>query len=459
MPQAFTEKMAALLGDEGPDFLNSLAGEGIHGLRVNTLKIDIEAFLRMSPFRLEPVPWSSSGFYYDASEQPGKHPYHAAGLYYIQEPSAMAPAALLDVKPGDFVLDLCSAPGGKASQLAAGLKGQGLLLANEIHPVRVTVLGENLERMGVTNAVITQETPARLADRFSCFFDRILVDAPCSGEGMFRKNPLAREEWSPDSPAACSQRQLDILREAAKMLKPGGRMVYSTCTFSPEENEGTLSCFLKEHPDYFVCSDAFGYRFAEGKPEWTGGLPELRHARRIWPHLDRGEGHFMALLERRGAIEGNNIIRKGMKKAMKSGGDKGSQADLSYFKEFVNNYMVKEFSGRITERNGHFYIQPEAPLDFSGLKVLRPGFYLGQVIKNRFEPSHALAMALKREDAVQVLDLPADSPDMAAYLRGETIACGNLRGWVLAAVDGYSIGWGKASGGVLKNHYPKGLRR
>lgn len=450
LPKAFVDKIHHLLGEEAKSFFDTYQEPPFYGLRVNTLKLRVEDFIRLSPFHLEKIPWIQEGFYTLSEEQPGKHPYHAAGLYYIQEPSAMAPAVLLDVKPGEKVLDLCAAPGGKASQLAAALKGEGLLVANEIHPSRVKILGENLERLGVTNAVITNESPDRLIETFESFFDKILVDAPCSGEGMFRKNPEACYEWHESSPQECSIRQLDILNAAAKMLKPGGYLVYSTCTFSPEENEGTLDRFLRKNQEFHVVEGNAGEFFDRAVPEWVGGLQEIRNAYRLWPHKIKGEGHFMALL-RKGQETENQAS------AVKSKTDSASK-EIRFFREFAEEYLHGLDYCNLMLKNTHLYhIPPHLP-DLGRIRVLRPGIYLGEITRNRFVPGHSLAMVLHPKDVKQCWNFSSRDERVIAYLKGMELKDAEGKGWGIVAVDGYSLGWGKASNGVLKNHYPKGLR-
>ena len=448
-PKEFLQKMRILLKDDYDRFLKSCREERNRGLRVNTLKISREKFLRMSPFKLEPVPWAPEGFYYDEKDRPGKHPYHEAGLYYIQEPSAMAVGILADPRPGEKVLDLCAAPGGKTTHLAMKMEGKGLLVVNEIHPSRARVLSQNVERMGIRNAVVVNEPPARLAERFPGFFDRIVVDAPCSGEGMFRKDPEAREEWSPENVEMCAARQLDILKDAAFMLKPGGRLIYSTCTFSPEENEGVISRFLKEEP-HFQIADVQRYEgFGSGRADWADEPAEgIEKTVRIWPHEVRGEGHFIAVREK---TDGPEPPKLKPAKPVKN------QKALTDYWQFARETLKNPPQGKFFVFGEQLYIVPEEMPTFERLKVLRPGWHLGIMKKNRFEPSHALALSLKGEDVNRCVSLAGDSPEIFAYLRGETIAAGNEKGWYLVEVDGYSIGWGKWSG-QLKNHYPKGLR-
>ena len=306
LPIDFCTRMQAMLGTDYEAFLASYDHPRHQSLRINPLKTTAERFLSHNPFHLTPVPWTTTGFYYTAEDQPGKHPYHEAGVYYIQEPSAMAPAEYLGAKPGERILDLCAAPGGKSTQIACSMEGKGLLVCNEIHPARAKILSENIERMGVRNALVTNETPNRLAENFSEYFDRILVDAPCSGEGMFKKNEGATEEWSPENVALCANRQDEILDCAAGMLKPGGRLVYSTCTFAPAENEGSIGRFRKRHPDFAIVPVEKKEGMSDGVAEWAEELAEgVEHTIRLWPHKLNGEGHYLAVLQKAGTHDPN----------------------------------------------------------------------------------------------------------------------------------------------------------
>lgn len=485
LPEKFLERMQNMLGEEYPAFLESLSGKRYRALRLNPLKTRIQEGKEKLPFTLSPVPWTKNGFYYEEDEQPGKHPYHEAGLYYIQEPSAMAPVPCLmeerasvaaiperqeehvsaaaiperqeePATPGR-VLDLCAAPGGKSTQIAEYMRGRGMLITNEIHPQRAKILSENIERMGISNAIVLNETPESLSKRFIAFFDRILVDAPCSGEGMFRKNDNAGEEWSEENVALCAERQDGILDCAAMMLKPGGRLVYSTCTFAPAEDEGSVSRFLETHPDF--C---------------------LEKEERLMPHKIKGEGHFLAVLHREGG-QLSSAATAGTEKSLTL---KDCREFLDFAKEALTIPAEELTAGKILLRFGEqLYLAPAETPSLRGLKVLRPGLHLGTVKKNRFEPSHALALFLKKEQAVHAVNLAGDGTAVRKYLEGQTLTIGEgcdvemahiitrgrmaaeqadvslPKGWCLVCVDGYSLGWGKAAGAVLKNHYPKGLRK
>jgi len=454
LPEAYVRRMEALLGGEAGAFLRAYGEPRAYGLRLNSRKL---ADLALSPgrlqaqFGLEPVPWCPGGWYYAAESRPGRHPYHAAGLYYIQEPSAMSAAELLAPQPGELVLDLAAAPGGKATQIADRLAGQGLLVANEIHPARARVLSENIERMGIANAVVTSEPPDRLARRFPAFFDAVMLDAPCSGEGMFRKDPDAVREWSEAAVLACAARQAGILDEAAKMVRPGGRLVYSTCTFNREENEETVARFLERRPDF-----------------------ELKRSLRLFPHRERGEGHFCALLVRRdadggGAPEAAPHAGRGRKGGRGAAGRDGG--GFARFRAFAAEALPgfapeAELPGGGPLAFGQqLYWLPDCggrfgPHLLDGLRVLRPGLHLGDLPKDRFEPAHALALHLRPSAARWLLSHRADAPETAAYLRGEALsAAADAAGWGLIAVDGLPLGWGKAAGGRINNRLPKGLRR
>ena len=428
LPEAFLTRMEAQLGAEYPAYLESLQRPRAVALRFNPLKGDAPSL----PFVQDNVPWERQGYYYNPDSRPGLHPYHEAGVYYLQEASAMAPAAILDPHPGERVCDLCAAPGGKSTQIAGKLGGEGFLLCNEINPKRAKILSRNIERLGIANALVTNEHPATLASRFPGYFHRVMVDAPCSGEGMFRKEEAAVTDWSQETVEMCAQRQREILHSAAQLVCPGGRLVYSTCTFAPEENEQTVASFLQFHPDFYPEEVAAPW-FAKGE---NGSF-------RLWPHLLRGEGHFLAVLRRQGEIDvpENRIAADKLPKQ---------------WLDFAKTMNIRLPAGRPVLFGQSLYWAPAEMPDISRLKVLRPGLELGEVKKDRFEPAHALALWLA--DCTNRVSFPADSPEIAAYMHGEVIPC-PTRGWCRVEVDGYGLGWGKGDGTVLKNHYPKGLRR
>lgn len=455
LPQDFLAGMQDLLGNEYEAFIESYDRKPYKALRVNTLKVSTESFLTLSPFDLRPIPWCETGFYYDEEEErPGKHPYHEMGLYYIQEPSAMSVAELSSVKPGERVLDLCAAPGGKSTQLASKLQGEGLLVSNEIHPARCKILSQNIERMGIRNAIVTNETPQELSKHFTNFFDCIVVDAPCSGEGMFRKDEEAVRQWSAQNVKMCAERQDEILNEAVKMLSSGGRIVYSTCTFAPAEDEGCIHRFLERHPDFYVIKGTAYDGFASGNPAWAEGDERVRNTHRLWPHRIQGEGHFAALFIHAGERTNRQISVYKKKKTA----DALEKEKEAMYQDFISSTLKEEPEGKKILFGDALYLMKE-DINLKGLKVLRPGLHMGTFEKKRFEPSHSLALALKPSEVKQSVDLDIGSGDAKRYIRGESIPVKEGKGWTLVCVDGYSLGWGKVSNGMLKNHYPKGLRK
>jgi len=428
LPEAFLNRMQKQLGQEFPEFMESLERPRAVALRFNPLKGE----RAMLPFVQDPVPWEPEGFYYDPESRPGLHPYHEAGVYYLQEASAMAPVSLLDPQPGERICDLCAAPGGKSTQIAGRMMGKGFLLCNEWSPKRAKILSRNIERMGVANALVTNENVETLAERFAGWFDRVLIDAPCSGEGMFRKEEAAVEDWSQETVEMCARRQGDILHYGSKLVRPGGRLVYSTCTFAPEEDELAVASFLQSHPE-FVAEQVENPWFESGE---NGSF-------RMWPHKLRGEGHFAAVLRRIGGDDGFVVA---------SAGEKLPKP----WQEFAKEMGIRLPEGKLITFGQNLYWVPDEMPELKRLKVLRPGLELGTVKKDRFEPAHALALWL--QSAAKVHRISVQSKEMVAYLHGETIPC-NQRGWCLVMAEDYSIGWGKGDGNCLKNHYPKGLRR
>ena len=449
LPPQFLDRMQNFLGDEFPAFVESLNTQPRTGLRVNTLKLSPEQFQAMSPFALgESIPWCPSAFVLDGEDRPGLHPFHLGGLYYLQDPSAMSPAELLAPRPGERVLDLAAAPGGKTTHLAALMQGQGLLVANEIKDKRVGHLAQNVERWGAGNVVVTNETPERLADHFGAVFDRVLVDAPCSGEGMFRKDMGARADWSVEMVAGCAVRQKNILHVAAKLVRPGGHLLYSTCTFSPEEDEGVMEQLLHEFPDFEVVPLPQFPGFTSGRPEWINAGAALGGAVRLFPHRLNGDGHFACLLHRQGEPDEEEIDlvrRPALSKPL-----------AALWRGFAADVLAQELSeDRLQTAGERLYYLPETNLDFGRLRTVHAGVWLGTFKKDRFEPAHPLALFLKPGQAKNVLELPVGSPQLAAYLRGESLEA-DARGWTVVTINGFPIGWGKGVQGTLKNHYPRG---
>lgn len=484
LPEAFTDRMKKLLGEEYPDFLASYDQPRHHGLRLNTLKISPEEFMEKSDFHLSPISWIPAAWYYLKEDEAARHPFYYGGLYYLQEPSAMTPASLLEITPGDRVLDLCAAPGGKSTALGARLKGKGVLVANDISASRCKALLKNLEVFGVPNAVVTNAAPEKLSEHFPEYFDAVLVDAPCSGEGMFRKDEATIAAWYPEKPADCAKMQRQIVSQAVKMLRPGGKLLYSTCTFAVEEDEETVQFILENFPEMSLCPAAQREGFAGG----IGG-GQMDKCVRLWPHKTGGEGHFLALFKKEGgsdkAVAGSGseetaqvytiagkqdlmaafpgklqergTIRaaaaKKDKKAMRLKGDTrtsyvredgremGSrrkkerygggavQAEataaekLSIVGEFLEKTSLKLPKGRVVLQGDSVYLWPEdiTTQMLTGITYLRCGLLVGQFVSGRFEPSQAMAMAADTGSAENIIRLQPDDERLIHYLRGETI--------------------------------------
>ncbi|HIW48985.1 MAG TPA: RsmB/NOP family class I SAM-dependent RNA methyltransferase [Firmicutes bacterium] len=448
IPEGFQRKMKALLAEEGEAFLASHQELPCCGLRVNTEKIDPQALAAELPFALTPVPWCSEGFAFAPEQRPGKHPCFYAGLYYLQEPSAMAPVALLPIRPEDRVLDLCAAPGGKTTFLAAKLQGKGFLLSNDISPSRAKAVVKNVERMGFTNTIVTSEEPAKLRQKLGAYFDKILLDAPCSGEGMFRRDPDAAKAWTKERIETCLRTQETLLEEADGLLKQGGLLLYSTCTFSPEENEGQIAAFLRRHPEYRLLPiQAEG--ISPGRPDWVkDGGEELSLCGRIWPHRAPGEGHFLALLEKTGPAA-DCTAKPFQPKLPKA---------LAAYRDFEQETLTTVRDGLFYEIDGALYCLPLLAPDLSGIRVLRSGLLLGEDKRGRFIPSQALALALGLKEARCYADFLAEDERAIRYLKGETVSWDGPTGYCLVGWHGFPLGWAKSQNGRLKNQYARGWR-
>ena len=460
LPAAFEDKMKQLLKEEYQDYIACYDEPRYYGLRVNTKKISVEKFREICPFEIWPIPWIENGFYYDGeSVSPAKHPYYFAGLYYLQEPSAMTPASRLPVEPGDRVLDVCAAPGGKATELGAKLGNTGMLVANDISNSRAKGLLKNLEVFGIGNMLVLSEEPGKLTEYFPEYFDKILIDAPCSGEGMFRKDKKMVRAWEEHGPEFFSKLQRSIVMQAADMLRPGGMLLYSTCTFDALENEGTIEYLLEQHPEFHIC-EMEGYEgFCCGKPETIkSGDESFLKTVRIFPHKMHGEGHYLALLQKgepSGALKGSTKKKSGKK----------LPEELTAFLSEIDPSVAGGawMPERFDIHGERVYYMPEGLPDVKGIRFLRTGLLVGEIKKNRFEPSQALAMCLDKESYPHCIDLPVSDDRIVRYLKGETIQVDDVadrkeKGWYLFCVDGYPLGWGKLSGGTLKNKYLPGWR-
>jgi len=428
LPQAFIDQMAEALKEELPAFLSSYDEPYHRGLRMNPFKQPSLGLDNWVDGIEELIDWEPQGRYLAMDSLAGIHPLHEAGAYYLQEPSAMIPAAVLAPQPGERVLDLCAAPGGKSTQLAVRMAGQGLLVSNEPVPSRAAILSRNMERLGVPNSLVVSAMPDALAKRWPEYFDAVMVDAPCSGEGMFRRHPETRDEWTPQSPQGCAKRQQEILWQAAKMVRPGGRLCYATCTLNRVENDGVVEAFLQAHPDF------------ERMPFHLPGLPENEGMLHIYPHRIKGEGHFVALFVRKGEGKRAEASCGGLKRP--------TPAHQKGLREF---HPALSAEGMLGETLFHL---PEWP-DVTGIKVLRAGIHLGQLKGKVFIPDHALALAYGT--GIEFPRLEADLTQAQTYLRGETLPAQG-KGWQVIHLDGVALGWVKVSEEVAKNHYPKGLR-
>lgn len=431
---------------EYDDFISALHQPRVTGLRVNRLKLPVSHWYEITPFPAEPVPWCRDGFYLEEDTRPGIHPYYHAGLYYIQEPSAMLPAELLGAEPGDRVLDLCAAPGGKTARLATDMDNKGFLLSNDINPKRIKALIKNIEISGITNAVVTNESPERLSRVYEKFFNKVLLDVPCSGEGMFRKDPDAVKSWSRYKAEELQGLQREIFDSAYRMLSPGGTLVYSTCTFSPEENEMNIAYFLRTYPDLYLKEIPKQSGMESGRPEWADGNPELLKTARLWPHRVKGEGHFTALMGRYGQDEP----------------EIASNADsepTKGFRNFCDFMLFHTPEGLYHLRNTELHILPRGYQPQSGLKTVKTGLYVGSEERGSFEPSQSLIMAIRWENIRRKESFSLEDPDLMRYLKGETLQRDGEKGYIALGVDGFPLGWGKLGENGLKNLYPKGWRK
>lgn len=447
LPEEFVQRMKKLLSQEWEQLLTVWDEAPYLGLRINTLKISVDDFLQKTPFSLAAIPWTGDGFYYSGDNRPAKHPYYQAGMYYLQEPSAMAPAACLNVKPGEKVLDLCAAPGGKSTQIAAALRGEGLLVSNDISSDRVKALVWNLEHWGSSNVVVTNDEPQKLAACFENYFDKILIDAPCSGEGMFRKDSKALKSWSAYNSDVCTAMQSDILHWAAKMLKNGGKLLYSTCTFSPEENELIIEEFIHNHQEFSICQLPLYQGWQQGFSDKISAGQQVENTRRLFPHKVKGEGHFLALLVKK---------TEGVEKSVVYENKEGEK--IEPLLEFMEENLTSNIDGAFFQKGKYIYRKPNDLPELRGIKVVRPGWFVGILKNKRFEPSQALAMALKKENVKRIESFSLEDERVRRYLKGETIMLKGDKGWTLICIEDYPLGWAKQTGDFLKNYYPPGWR-
>lgn len=454
LSEEYLNRMRDLLGEEEfSAYLKSFDEERLYGLRVNTAKVTPEAFPELVSWDLKPVPWIPNGFYYEGTERPAKDPYYYAGLYYLQEPSAMTPAMLLPVEPGDRVLDLCGAPGGKSTELGVRLAGKGVLISNDISNSRAKALLKNLELWGISNICVTSETPDKLADVFGPWFDKILIDAPCSGEGMFRKDDDMVKSYEERGPEYYSEIQKEITDQAVRMLAPGGLLLYSTCTFSRCEDEEIICHILENHQEM----ELIRLPLFEGA---SGGIG-LDGCIRLFPHKIKGEGHFISLLRKNGGGAERTAAGSRERSRTEPQGKK-APALPTELTDFLA-LMKREFDGsRIIIKNDSVYYLPENFVPAKELRYLRTGLLLGELKNKRFEPGQALAMTLHAEEFRQTISWKKEDDRVIRYLKGETISLtpeeGPVKGWCLVCVDGYPLGFAKGTGMALKNKYYPGWR-
>lgn len=461
LPGKYCENIKRLLGEEGfQHYMESFEEKPLQALRVNTAKASLEEWEKICPFDTEEIPWCRNGFIINGSTKAeiSKHPYYFAGLYYIQEPSAMVPASVLQIENGDRVLDLCAAPGGKAVEIAAKLNGSGLLVANDISASRAAALAKNLQMAGALNTVVTAETPERLSMHFKEYFDKILLDVPCSGEGMFRRKPDMVKDWLDKGPSYYAAIQKDILKEAYNMLRPGGSLVYSTCTFSIEEDEGMVQWFIDTYKDMEICEIPYKEGFSYGRPDLLyHGCEELKRCIRIFPHIAKGEGHFAALLHKKG----NNIAEKHIRGKRINILKKFNKTDRNEWQDEIKEFVPEEYlkSSYPVKSKDTIYLVLEETAGIKNLRYIQNGLIAGN-FKKRFEPSCQLALSKVSDNYKNRLLLKAGDIGLIKYLKGETINIDeSYKGWVLVTVDGFPLGWGKADGcGRLKNKYNAGWR-
>lgn len=530
LPPQFEQKMKQLLGEQFEAFIASYDKPRQYGLRINELKILAEDWKELSPLKnqVSLIPWTTTGFYYEEQARPAKHAHYQAGLYYIQEPSAMVPVELLDIKPGQRVLDLCAAPGGKSTQIASKLKNRGVLVTNDLATERTKALAKNIELAGVRNAIILNDNPENIANVFPHYFDRILVDAPCSGEGMFRKNEEMITEWFNYSVDRCAKMQEDILQVVAKMVAPGGKLVYSTCTFSPEENESQIAKFIAENDEFEVVHiDASKWGWSNGKSEWVKEdikaklseekLASLNGTLRLWPHLTDGEGHFVAVLQRKGKVHHTSstkdtysigeidlshinisetsqfnaklnhdkkssreqekkksrhynieTTRSNKSKPIKAVAGDDSLASL--LTQLCHDFLRLELDipMKAVALGSRIYLQPIEVPSLQKLKIVRAGWYLGELKNNKLIPSQPFIMGINQNKMLKYIQLEQESEQLERFLKGETlfvddvIIKGNYEkqnGYSFVTVDGYVIGFVKIVDHMLKNEIPAGWRQ
>lgn len=448
LPEDFILKYQQLFEEpEATKFLASLETEPLHGFRINPLKQNKPVQEDLS----NPIMYSGWGYYGKVN---GKTSDHQSGAVYSQEPSAMYVGEVAAPNLGEKVLDLCAAPGGKTTHLGSFLNNTGFLMANEIDSARSQVLTENVERFGLTNTIVTNTDTPSIAKQLPLFFDRLLVDAPCSGEGMFRKDPNAISYWTLDYPKECATRQKEILTDAIKALRPGGELIYSTCTFAPEEDEQIIAWLVKEY-DFEILPVKKYPGMSSGRPEWADGNPDLQNCVRLFPHFFSGEGHFIAKLKKPNT---DSITKVKPAKTINPAVKDLNKDQLKLWQQFVKDHVLNSVTGRLVVFKDQLYSVPEQTPNLTGIKISRLGLWLGTFKKNRFEPSYAWALVLNPEQWRLTISLSDE--EWKKYVAGETFACSPelVKDWYLLTHDGQSVGFGKVVNGTVKNFFPKRFR-
>ena len=444
--------MEALLGESYPAFIAALSEEAVRGLRINTIKCPREDFLSKNELPLTPLSYTDVGFILESEEQVGRLAEHHSGRIYMQDPGAMAPLSAIKIPRGAKVVDLCAAPGGKSSQAAAMIGEEGFILSNELFPKRAKTLVGNLERLGVRNAAVTSMETSNLAELYNEYFDYAIVDAPCSGEGMFRKNDLASEEWSEENIRISAERQREILDNAAKLVREGGYIIYSTCTYAPEENEDSINGFLLSHPEFSpepLPEEILKVTAPALRNEKYG--QRLEYARRFYPHISRGEGQFLALMRKNSSVLSTKVCKNSLKTL--------SKQEIETVKKFFNEAFSTPPKAKLVKHGANILLLPESAPPIPAYSVFMAGVLVGEIQKDRLIPSHQLFSAYGDNFVVRV-ELSKDPQRLLAYLNGEEIDApqGLKGGYCAITYKGSSLGGGKISGGKIKNHYPKGLR-
>ena len=452
LPEKFTERMMKLLGEDFPAFLSALEENAVRGLRINTLKCERESFLDKNILPISPLSYTDTGFILDSEEQVGRLAEHHSGRIYMQDPGAMAPLSAIEIPRGARVIDLCAAPGGKSGQAAAMIGDGGFILSNEYVPKRAKILVSNFERLGIKNAIVTSMDTAKLCELYSDFFDFAIVDAPCSGEGMFRKNDVAAEEWSEENVKVSSERQREILNNAARLVRGGGYIIYSTCTYSSEENEKTVDEFLSSHPDFSPVPLPEKIIGATAPAICDGvNWENVKYARRFYPHISKGEGQFLALIQKNTA-DLPSLLYKNAEKPL-------SKSESEVVRKFLNDTLSEDLDVRICKSGDNILLLPPSLPSLPPHSVFMAGVLLGEIQKGRIIPSHQFFSAYGSVFRTRV-DLSDGDGRLEAYLEGEEIAAPKNTddGYCVITYKGSSLGGGKISGGKIKNHYPKGLR-